>query len=863
MTFSIDRTPPAIKIDSPADGATVSASETSVHVTASGADSIKVNGIPTTGSVTVPLEIGANLVAAIATDRAGNSAADQIVVTRDDGRPGIILTSPADNAVTNRPVISVAGQVLSPAAGLDVTVNGTEVALDPSGAFFVANLPLVEGVNSISASIVSGATVTSHVTADLTPPQLTVLANSTPLQNGDRFAAAPAITLQASDDRPGVTTTVTLDGVTGDSALQAIQDGGHSLSAIARDAAGNETRVDRSFIVGSGGTAGCVVSNFDPADGSAIFANSVKMSGTAAGATAVTVNGVAASLSDGSFAAHVQLPLEGANAIEIACGDAKKTLTFFRVTGAPSITIDSPARNAIIAGSSIVVSGHVGNDVVSGDINGVPFTPANGAFSVPNISLTNGANILTARGRNAAGRSGITTTYVIRPGAPQLAITSPLPSTQTGASAIDVSGVYTNVDPSTIAIAGASLTTHAINDTNGSFIARAVPLPSTIVVNGRSPAGVTASASVDVQYVAGAPSIAVDSPADDSAFASPQDSVSVTGTISASPGAVIQLNGTQVTVDGTNHFSGSVPLATGVTPVVARISTPDGQSSSDSIRLLRFSGSFKVRDSFPAADATEVDTGALLVALFTNAVDGSSAAAAVTLADASGQSVGTTLYTDNDAISIAPNVPLAPGAKYTLTIAASLKDSAGSTLAQPFTLTFTTSASAPATPPVVDESDTAGCLQTATITGKASVAGARVRLDLDGASRTVASASDGTFRFDVTFSGAAGYHIARIREVGGDGTLSPESTVCYRISCSGPQVLAASLDRAAKRLTIQFSKPVNPSTLIASPAGTILLGSFTGSVSLNGSADTATISYDADLGVEPLTLTVTKSITDA
>src|SRR5207245_55198 len=119
---------------------------------------------------------------------------------------------------------------------------------------------------------------------------------------------------------------------------------------------------------------------------------------------------------------------------------------------------------------------------------------------------------------------------------------------------------------------------------------------------------------------------------------------------------------------------------------------------------------------------------------------------------------------------------------------------------------------------------------------------------------TVASAANQKFKFDLTFSGQAGYHIARVHEVAGDGSLSPESTVCYRISCAGPQVLAASLDRVAKRLVIQFSKPMNGSTLVAAPGGTIVLGSFSGSVSL--SSDTATITYDSDLGTSSLNLAV-------
>ncbi|HEX9406317.1 MAG TPA: Ig-like domain-containing protein, partial [Thermoanaerobaculia bacterium] len=522
--------------------------------------------------------------------------------------------------------------------------------------------------------------------------QLSVLANGAELHNGDRFQAAPAITFQASDDRPGVNTTLTVDGASGSNALSNLRDGGHTLTALARDAAGNETRVDRTFVIGSGGASACVLSNFDPADRSAIFANSVKLAGRAAGATSVIVNGVRAYVADGTFAVHVQLPLEGANAITIACGDSagvartdgQTTLTLFRTTGAPSITIEAPSRNAIAATESVVVSGTVGSDVLSGDVNGVPFTPVGGRYSLSNIALASGANIITARARNGAGRVGIVTTYVIRPAVPRIAITSPLPSMQTGASSIDVSGTYTNVDPSTL-----SMTAHAISDTTGTFTGSAALLTNgstTITVTGRSLSGVSASTSVDFQNTAGLPTISIDTPSNETTFGASQSEIAVSGTISPVGGAVVQINGSQVTVDAASHFSRSVALQSGVTPVLARILTPDGKTSSDNIRVLRLASGLRIKETFPSVDAQQVDAGVLLLVLFSNPIDAASARGAVALVDSAGQQVTTTLYIANDVISIAPAIPLTSGAKYTLNISTLLKDVAGSGLSQPFTL---------------------------------------------------------------------------------------------------------------------------------------------------------------------------------
>jgi hypothetical protein len=206
--FTVDRTAPTIHILSPASGAVVREDHVDVRVDTTGADSVSINGVSIGSSqgATVALESGENAITAIASDRAGNVSTDSVAVTRDDGRGGIILTIPADNVVTNRPVISVAGQVLTPAAGIRVSVNGVDVAVDASGAFRVAELPLVEGVNTISASVLTAPEkmTTAHVIADFTPPHVSLTANATELREGDHFSTVPAIALQATDDRGGM-----------------------------------------------------------------------------------------------------------------------------------------------------------------------------------------------------------------------------------------------------------------------------------------------------------------------------------------------------------------------------------------------------------------------------------------------------------------------------------------------------------------------------------------------------------------------------------------------------------------------------------------------------------------------------------
>lgn len=892
VTFTIDKTAPALTITAPADGATVPASTVTVTGTAGDAVRVLVNGQPATltgGSFTFPLtlDLGETPILVTASDAAGNSATASVTVSRADDRPGLVLTTPANGMITNRSTVPVAGQVLTPTLGAHVTVNSTDLTPDSTGAFRIDALPLHEGDNTITASITgrTGASVTVHVTSDTTPPTLKVMANGVEMQPASRFATSPSITLQSGDNNPdGLTTTLTIDGADVPGASPQLTDGGHALTAVARDKAGNQTRVDRTFSVGStaNAAAGCSLTNFDPPNNAAVFSNSITFSGRSGGAAMLLVNGTHVTPDNGSFATSLALNNEGANTITVACADASgtatsdpaSTLTIYRYTNAPSVTITQPSNEAPLNSSAVTVTGTVSSDVVSGDVNGIAFTPAGGTFSVPNVSLATGLNIITARARNAADRIGVATVrVVVANGTPTISITSPLPATQTGAATVDVSGVYTNVAPSTITVAGLAATTKPFSDTTGTFLATVALAPNatkTITVTGQNGAGTQTTASVDVRNVSG-PSISITAPLDNTAYRSNATAPdAITGTIDAPAGSTVSVNGVAGTVTG-NQFSATIDFqngSSGVTPVIARVTTTEGLSASDSIRLIKVPAALTVVRTFPDAGTTSVDLGAIIVALFSNPLDGGTAHAngAVTLADDGGHAVTGVVFVDNDALSFAPNVPLDAGRVYTFTVTQAVKDIAGQSLASPFLLTFTTAGTSPATKPVItDTGALQGCFTSVTIKGTASAAGARLRLSVDGVSTNVVAAADKSFVFTVGLSGQPGFHVARIREVGADGTLSPEADVQYEIVCgaaaTGPTVKTATLDRTAKTLTIQFSRTMSAATLTASPSGSIQLGTLSGSVALNGTGDTATVTYTGDVSVA-LTLTVTADAKD-
>jgi RHS repeat-associated protein len=875
-SFTIDRTPPRIVITAPLDGSAASAEVVEVRGTVDGdAQSVFVNGTAatltgTTFTASVRVEEGTTVLAATAVDRAGNSARAHVAVVRHSGRLALLVTSPPDGMLTNRPTTVVSGQLLNAPPSGQVSINGIDVAVDAAGAFRDLDFPLVEGANRITVTVASSTgepnAVSVDVIADYTAPRLTVTANGQPLDDGARFAIAPRLALES--DEPA---TLTIDGavVTADVTLA---DGGHALTAIARDAAGNETRVDRTLFVGATViVTGCTFTQLDPPDGAVVFTDIVRINGRSGGAAAVLIDGNAAQVADGSFCGDATLK-PGRNEVTIRCADASGnattdtpvTLVLWR-DAEPSIAITSPALGTAASTNSITVAGTVSAGVVSGDVNGLAFTVPPGAttFSVPKVALAPGLNVITARARSGSGRTTIATTRVtLTGGTPQLVITSPIGGTETGAASIDVTGTYVNVDPATIRVAGAPATSTRSSDTGGTFVA-SVALPPGALTTIIATAG-AATATVQVQQVVGAPSIAITAPIDNASLASTfAGPLRVTGTLVAPEGSRVLVNGVVAAISA-NAFSVDVPLsaAGAPMPILARVTTPDSINATDSVRVLRLAAPLALRDSFPAANATGVDRGAAILLLFNNALDGDTASAAIRVSDSDGTNVAGQLFVDRDAITFAPDLPLRANQTYTIAISTALHDASGAALAAAQALQFTTAAIAPAAPPIVDDLATSGCLSAITLTGRAGVPGARVRLDADGVTLTTVSSATGAFSFTFSFSGQAGFHIARIRELGADGSLSADRALCFRINCELPRVLGATLNRAARRLTIDFSRAMNAATLTMSTIRVVPdgLSAMNGAVTLEG--NTATIALDAEVPDVPIALTVAKDVQD-
>jgi hypothetical protein len=258
-TINLDETPPSLTITSPANGSTIALSATSISLTGTAGDSlsgiatISCNGVAASMSgqnfvCLVSLAQGANSILVQATDVAGNSTSSTLTLNYA-AAPQIAITSPVNLSVTNLSPVKVNGTVNDPAA--TVTVNG--IAAPQSSGGFSIPVPLVEGLNTLTAVATNASgvasTATVQITLDTTPPHITIDSPAAGLVTTDSNVTVTGLandvvvgTVNAQDVQ------VTVNGIAaqvGNRTYAAsgvpLTVGQNTIQAIAHDRAGNGT----------------------------------------------------------------------------------------------------------------------------------------------------------------------------------------------------------------------------------------------------------------------------------------------------------------------------------------------------------------------------------------------------------------------------------------------------------------------------------------------------------------------------------------------------------------------------------------------------------------------------------------------
>ncbi|HWC19070.1 MAG TPA: hypothetical protein VG498_18815, partial [Terriglobales bacterium] len=263
VTVNVDKTPPIIVVNSPTDRSTLPAGTPSILVSGTGSDSVSgvaavtCNGAPASlsgsnFSCMVPLSAGPNSISVQAKDIAGNANNSLVNVTVTTATaPQITIKSPANLSVTNFSPVSVNGTVSDPAATL--AINGIPVP-QSSGSFSIP-VPLVEGLNVLTAVATAASgitgTATVQVTLDTTPPHLSI---DSPSDKAITTDATVTVTGSVNDIVPGTVNNqeaqVIVNGITAQVANRTylaanvpLGLGANTIQATARDRAGNAATV--------------------------------------------------------------------------------------------------------------------------------------------------------------------------------------------------------------------------------------------------------------------------------------------------------------------------------------------------------------------------------------------------------------------------------------------------------------------------------------------------------------------------------------------------------------------------------------------------------------------------------------------
>ncbi len=338
-----DTTPPSVSMTGPADGSTVSGN---VTVSASASDNVGVTGVQfkldgaNLGSqdTAAPYSVtwnssgvanGSHTLTAVARDAAGNSTtATPVTVTVDNGPPPdttpptVSMTAPANGATVSGSVtLSADASDNVAVAGVQFQLDGANLGAEDTASPYSLNWntsTASNGTHSLravardtSGNISTSAAVTVTVNnggggGDTTPPTVSMTAPA----NGASVSGSISVSANASDNVGVAGVQFMLDGAAlgGEDTsspysitwnTSAAANGSHTLTAVARDAAGNHaTSAPVTVTVNNGGggdTTPPTVSMTSPGNGS-----------TVSGSVTVT-----ASASDNVGVTGVQFQLDG------------------------------------------------------------------------------------------------------------------------------------------------------------------------------------------------------------------------------------------------------------------------------------------------------------------------------------------------------------------------------------------------------------------------------------------------------------------------------------------------------------------------------------------------------------------------
>jgi hypothetical protein len=416
----VDTTPPAITatLDPPPNAAGWSDGIVKVTFTCDGTGSAVT-------ACSAPVQLtaeGANQVATgTATDAAGNTFTLRVPVNIDKTPPALTVGSPSDGAALAATSVDIAGTVLDTVSGVDaVSCDGHPATR--TGTSFTCRVTLPDGPSSVPVLVSDRAgnetLFVVNVRSDVTRPAIVI---ASPAEGSTTNVAAVTLSGTVTDDDQvvaveigGHAAALTGGSFTGQVALAA---GSNTIAVKATDRAGNQAT--RSLQVTRFALPAIAITS--PADLATLREATVTVTGTVNDAASVTVNGIAAAVTNGTFSAFGVPLAQGRTVITAtAAAVATSTILVYRDSIPPRVVLRHPLDGMIVYQPSIDVTGMV-DDIVVGTINsaqmsvtvnGVAAEVANRAFVARGIALTPGINTIRVTGTDQGGNSATVTAAV-------------------------------------------------------------------------------------------------------------------------------------------------------------------------------------------------------------------------------------------------------------------------------------------------------------------------------------------------------------------------------------------------------------------------------------------------------------------
>ena len=454
-TFEVDTFAPTVYITDPEEGELIYSSTVTVRWEqsdiGSGLETVeaRLDGgdwevMPTNVSVYEGLSDGIHAVDVRATDLAGNDDTDTVTFeVVDSSAPEISITSPADDSVLPVNSVTFEWSVTDEGTGIDTVEYklDAEAWTTTTAIGTLERTDLAEGAHTFSIRATDNADNTASLPVQFTVDTLDPTVAIDSPADGETVDTADVL-IEYTVDGTGTTATVerSVDGGAWEPAgmastlVESLSEGAHTVDIRATDEAGHEATDSVGFTVDLGVVPTVTITA--PGDGAVIPEDSVTVTWTIEN----PAGSVEVQLDDGAW-----VPVTGDSTTFEDLSDGEHTVTVRTTQGGedsvtftvdttpPTVSISSPADDAVIDSASVVVT-WTSTDAVTTErkVDGGDYETVTGTSTTVS-SLADGEHTVEIRVTDIAGhQASDTVTVIIDTTAPSVEITAPLDGASMG-----------------------------------------------------------------------------------------------------------------------------------------------------------------------------------------------------------------------------------------------------------------------------------------------------------------------------------------------------------------------------------------------------------------------------------------------